>query len=479
MFTDSPTYRKQVWYLFLALFLACSPPADRDDITAYWQEAGYAPELQDLNDIIQRGKLVVLTMSSSHSYFLYRGEAMGFEYELLSAYASSIGVELEIRIARDVNTIFEELLSGSVDLLACNLTVTRERSETLAFTDPYLYSKQVLVQRKPTNRHDEELLKSPLELAGRNVFVHQNSSYYKRLQSLSDEIGASLNIMEAPGDVDPERLIRMVSEGTIDFTVADEHIAQLNQGYYPNIDVSMAISFPQKIAWACRKQSRLLVRSLNNWLNMMRTSPHMAILKHKYYHSPKTQTARYQSEFASMSGGRISPYDDLIQKFSYLVGWDWRLIAAQIAQESQFNPRARSWAGAFGLMQLMPQTAAQFGVDSSSSIEAHIKAGIQYLMWLNTYWENEIPDDEERIKFVLASYNVGLGHVIDARNLTEQHGGDSSIWHNHVNYFLRNKSKDPFRDSEWVRYGYCRCEEPVEYVDKILKRYRHYQELIS
>lgn len=475
------TYRWAILYGLFLMTSACWFSADeRKEPMHDWSAMVEYPKPRDFHQIIEKGKLVVLTQSSTNSYFLYKGEPMGFEYELIASFAREIGVELEMRIANDINEIFDELQQGEVDLVAANLTVTSERNKRMAFTTPFLYSKQVLVQRKPSLHSNQTvLIRNLIDLAGKNVFVHRNSSFYSRLQNLSDEIGSPINIIEAPGVIDPEQLIRMVAEGHIDYTVADEHVAQLNQGYYPEIDIQTAISFPQKIAWACRKDSPLLLRTLNNWLQQSKQSARMAILHHKYFKSTKVQRERLESHYSSLSGGKISPYDDLIKKYSVLLGWDWRLIAAQMAQESAFKPDARSWAGAFGLMQLMPQTAAQFGVDTSSTVEDQIKAGIHYMMWLNTYWENQIPDDEERIKFVLASYNVGLGHVIDARNLTENHGGDSMIWENHVDYYLRNKSASEFQNSEWVKYGYCRCEEPVEYVEKILNRYAHYTRLIS
>jgi len=478
MILFSKTYR---WVLFYTLFLftsACWFSSDKRNDTPDWRSIEEYPRANDLKQIIERGKLVVLTQSSTNSYFLYKGEAMGFEYELIKAFAKDLGVELEMRIARDMNAIFDELHNGEVDLVAANLTITSERVRRMAFTEPIIYSKQVLVQRK-TKESKNELIRNPMELAGKNVYVHRNSSFFSRLKNLSDEIGSSINIVEAPGELDPERLIQMVAEGHIEYTIADEHVARLNQGYYPEIDIETAISFPQKIAWACRKDSPLLLRTLNNWLTQSQQSSLMAILYHKYFKSTKVQHERLTSNYSSLSGGQISPYDDLIKKYSLLLGWDWRLIAAQMAQESQFKINARSWAGAFGLMQLMPATAAQFGVDTSSSAEEQIRAGVHYMMWLNTYWENEIPDDMERVKFVLASYNVGLGHVIDARNLTENYGGDSSRWKDHVDYYLRNKGASEFQNSEWVRYGYCRCEEPVEYVSKILDRYAHYTKLIS
>ncbi len=470
------TYRWVYLYTGFLTLTSCLFSADqRTDNHTEWNEGYIQQYHRDLQHIIQEGKIKVVTQSSTNSYFLYKGEAMGFEYELLKSFANYLGVDLEIQIAPDNNGLFEHLDLGTADLIAANLTVTNERTKKVAFTDPILYSKQVLVQ----NANTKQLLRNPIELASQNIYVHRGSSFYSRLKSLSDEIGGTINIVEAPGSLDPEKLIKMVAQGHIEYTIADEHVAQLNKSYYPDIDIEMAISFPQKIAWACRKESPVLLRTLNNWLQQSEQASLLAILRHKYFKATKVQRERLLSDYSSLSGGKISPYDELIKKYSMLLGWDWRIIAAQMAQESQFKINARSWAGAFGLMQLMPQTAAQFGVDTSSGPEEQIRAGVHYLMWLNTYWENQIPDDEERIKFVLASYNAGLGHVIDARNLTENHGGDSTKWDNHVDYFLRNKSTSQFQDSEWVKYGYCRCDEPVEYVEKILNRYEHYTKLIS
>lgn len=480
MITLGKTYRWAVLYSFFLLTTACWFSSDeRITVEEDWPELNQYPRGIDLREIMLRGKLVVLTQGSTNSYFLYKGEAMGFEYELLADFAKDLGLELEVIIARNNNGLLDSLQSGAADLIATNLAVTASRNKLVSFTEPILYSKQVLVQRNPTSSDVTPLLHSPLELSGKNVFVHKKSSFYSRLKHLNEEIGGTINILEAPGGFTPERLIQMVAEGHIDYTVADEHVALLNQGYFPNINIEVAVSFPQKIAWACRKESPQLLKALNSWLKKTENKRLMAVLRYKYFKALKTQRERFASDFSSLSGGKISQYDDLIRKYSPLLGWDWRIIAAQMAQESQFNPHARSWAGAFGLMQLMPQTAAQFGVDSSSSAEEQIRAGVHYMMWLDTYWQNEIPNDQERIKFVLASYNVGLGHVIDARSLTEVHGGDSNTWENHVDYYLRNKSSGEFQNSEWVKYGYCRCTEPVEYVEKILDRYAHYTKLIS
>jgi membrane-bound lytic murein transglycosylase F len=154
-------------------------------------------------------------------------------------------------------------------------------------------------------------------------------------------------------------------------------------------------------------------------------------------------------------------------------------LASLIYQESQFHPNKTSWAGARGLMQLMPATAEQFGVKNVSSVEQNVKAGVNYLSWLEKYWFDEIPDSTERIKFILASYNIGQGHIEDARRLAKKFGADQNIWFNNVETFLLNKSKKEFYTDDVVRNGYARGTETVKYVIEIFDRYEHYKQFIE
>ena len=156
------------------------------------------------------------------------------------------------------------------------------------------------------------------------------------------------------------------------------------------------------------------------------------------------------------------------------IGWDWRLLAAQVAQESRFDPRARSWAGARGLLQLMPRTAREVGVRNPNDPSQNVAGGVRYLAMLSDAWEDEIPDEAERLKFVLASYNAGRGHVLDAQRLAEKHGDDPHVWED-VAYWLLQKSKPSVYRDRVVRYGYVRGLEPVQYVSRILERYDRYR----
>lgn len=323
------------------------------------------------------------------------------------------------------------------------------------------------------NRH---LLRNPLDLAGKTIHIQKLTSFRERLDNLSDEIGADINIVEHP-DASVEELIEMVNKGEIEFTVCDEHIALVNQKYYPDIDVKTPISFPQNVAWAVKKGSNALLDTINHWLSEFNNTLTSVYIYDKYFRNSRTVNFA-KSEYHSLSGSKISPYDREIKEYSKAIEWDWRLLASLIYQESRFYPYARSWAGAFGLMQLMPHNAEKYGIDSLSSPEEQIRAGVAFIKLLDKQFEQKIEDKDERIKFVLASYNAGIAHVYDARRLAEKYSKDPNRWEENVDYYLLNKSKPKYYNDSVVKYGYCRGTEPYNFVYDILDRYEHYKNTI-
>ncbi len=440
----------------------------------------------DFPQIKKRGKLIAITGYNAYGYFVYKGQTMGYEYELLQRLGKYLNLKIEIKVESKIDKMFKMLNSGEGDLIAFNLTVNKERQKKVAFTHYHNITTQVLVQRKPENwrrmRLDEiraHLITSPLDLAGKTIYVRAGSSFYTRLQHLSDEIGSDINIIEADSTLSTEDLIEMVAKGEIDYTVADRNVAELNQAYYPNIDVSLDISLPQKIAWAVRKTSKQLLDTINTWIDMMRKKTDYYVIYNKYFKNRLAYARRRRSEYFALSTGRISKYDDLIKEYSNKLGWDWRLVASLIYQESQFDPNAKSWAGAVGIMQLMPQTAKQFGVKNLNDPIESLKAGFKYLSSLNDFWKGYITDDNERIKFVLASYNIGYGHVLDAMRLAQKYNYNPQVWEGNVEKFLLLKAKKKYYTDPVVRNGYCEGKETVRYVKEILQRYEHYKKLIA
>ena len=432
--------------------------------------------LNKLERIKNTGVLKVDVDYNSTNYFVYRGKPMGFKYDMLRALAEDLDVELEISVTNSLFEKFEGLKNGRFDLIAQNLTVTKERLKQINFTIPIYQTKQVLVQQaKQNSTVDTVYIKTILDLAEKNIFVQKNSSHFSRLQNLSEEIGSNIEIIE-DSILGVEQLIKQVANGEINYTICDENVAKLNKTYYPNLDVSLSISFEQNIAWAVRKGEDVWKSYLDNWIVSFKKTNKYSYLYHKYFKSPRIAN-RLESDFHSISGGRISEYDDVIKKLAAHHNWDWRLISSIIYNESRFDSDAGSWAGAYGLMQLMPSTAERLGVDAKNPSD-NIKGGILLMSWLNNRFIESIPDSSQRIKFVLASYNIGLGHVMDAQRLAEKYEKDKYVWDDNVDFFLLNKSVEKYYKDPVSRYGYCRGEEAYNYVLRVIDNYEPYLNVI-
>ncbi len=442
----------------------------------------------DLEKIKERGYITAIMDNSSTGLFIYRGNTMGYEYELVKQFADHLGVELKINITPSIEEGFKKLNSGEGDILANNLTVTKERKKRIAFTHYHNLVRMVLIQRKPDNWRDmklheieKELIRNPVELIGKEVIVRNSSSYLERLRNLSNEIGGDIIIVEEEPDIETETIIRNVAEGKYQYTVAEEDIALVNATYYRNLDIKTPVSFPTQIAWGVRKNADDLLDTLNAWIADMRKTADYYTIYNKYFKSRKASLKRTRSEYYSLSGGKLSPYDSLIIQYADSLNWDWKLLAAQIYKESKFDANAESWAGAIGLLQLMPETAEEYGVSRANLTipEENIKAGTNHIRWLQDYFADVIDDPEERLKFILAAYNVGHGHVMDAIRLTKKNGGNPQLWEDHVREYLLNKSNSKYFNDEVVQYGYCRGIEPVTYVSTIFSIYENYKSIIS
>lgn len=433
-----------------------------------------------LDSVRARGKLRALTTYSATSYFLYKGRAMGFEYELLQRFADDLGVELEIAVSRDIDSLLCELDAGRVDIVAHGLTVTKDRQEVAAFTD-YLYlTHQVLVQRKPENWRrmhwsavDRSLVHDVIELIGDTVSVRRNSSYFDRLVNLSQELGGEIVIDTLPGSLSTEEIIKMVVDGKIKYTVADNNIAAVNAAFYPILNVDVPVSFSQRVAWAVSLNAPQLLAAADDWIGRLKKDTDYYVIFNNYFKNRRGYRTRARSEFYSLTNNTISPYDDIIRENAKRIGWDWRLIASLIYQESQFEPGAKAWSDAKGLMQIMPATAEDLGVHDRSDPEQSVRGGTIYLDRLYSRFE-DVPDSLQRLKFTMAAYNCGFGHVRDAQRLAEKRGLDPTLWDGNVDEMILALSYPQNYNDPAVYYGYVRGIEPYNYVSQIFERYGHY-----
>lgn len=437
-------------------------------------------------EILQRGKLIAITGYNAYSYFIYKGEPMGFEYDLVKKLCDHFKVELELKVINDIEEMFQMVNNDKGDLVAFNLTITKDRLKEIDFTHSINSIRQVLVQRKPEDwkkmklhEIEKQLIRDPADLIGKTVMVRSASAYQQRLYNLSDEIGGDINIVIADPELTTEDLIEMVAEGEIDYTISDDNVANMNTAFYRNLDVRTVISLQQRIAWGVPKGAKNYLSEINHWLDSIKSNLDFALIYKKYFTNRYAFRRRVTSEYFSNKGGGISEYDSLIKKYSSELNWDWRLSASLVFQESQFNPNAHSWAGAVGLMQIMPRTGAELGINDLEDPDKNIKAGFKYLEYLNDFWKDKIIDPEERIKFVLASYNIGPGHITDARNLALKYKANPNVWDANVEKYLISKSKPKYYNDEVVNYGFARGKETANYVEEILERYEHYKQLIN
>lgn len=438
----------------------------------------------ELNRIMKSGKLRAVVDYNSTNYFIYRGSPMGFKFEILQHLAKDMGLKLEVSVSNSIDESFRGLQEKKYDLIAKNLTITKARAQLVDFTTPLEQTRQVLIQRRPKNWFnmvpqdlEDSLIRNQLELAGKTIYIQRNTVYYQRLSNLSDEIGAEINLVEDT-IFGVEQLVGMVSRAEIDYTVCDENVAKVNQSYFPNLDVATPVSFEQNIAWAVRHETPEWLNYLNNWISNFKQTKEFARLHKKYFEVDRAQMT-VLNDYHSLKNGEISPYDNIIKQKSNLVGIDWRLTAAIIYQESGFDPTATSWAGAFGLMQVMPESADLFQIYDYDLPDKNIEVGVRLLKWLDDNFRQEVPDSLERLKFVLAAYNVGLGHVKDAQRLASKYHKIPIVWTNNVDYFLLNKSASKYYRDPVVKWGYCRGEEPFNYVNRVLNTYHHYRNLIG
>lgn len=446
-------------------------------------EALPAPVAFDLEQIKARGYINAVVDNSSTGYFIYKGQPMGYEYELLQRLAKHLDVELNIKVTKGLNNAFVQLQKGEGDIVAYSLTVTKARKKYMAFTKSHYSTRQVLVQRKPDNWREmtldnieESLIRNQVDLIGKEVHVRKGSSYIERLENLSQEIGGNIIIIEE--DQETEMMIQDLLTGKYDLMVADETMAKVNAAYYPELDVETPVSLPQQIAWAVRKNSPDLLNAINPWMDEMKKRATFNVIYNRYFNNSRVYAARMKSTFYSEKGELLSPYDSLLRISADSLQWDWRLLASQMYQESRFNEKGESWAGAQGLMQVKPETGKMYGYENMLDPYENINAATAHLKYLDNYWSKNIAEDKERKKFVLASYNVGLGHVLDARALARKYNEDDNSWPV-VGKYLELKTTPEYYEDPVVKHGYCRGTEPVNYVKHIFNRYSQYQQMIS
>jgi len=422
----------------------------------------------DFDVIKERKVLRVLLRNNASSYFLYKGELLGFEYEMVRAFAKFHGLRLEVMVPPTHKELLTWLVEGKADLAIGFLEPTKKREAMgITFSDAYNHEFQHVVVHKDDN------LKSIRETGDRKISVRKSSAYWETLNKLS-LIGMEFNLQAAPEDMETEELIKSVGAKKLDVTLADAHILDIELAKSVPVKSVFTIGEKREQAVAIRNQNLQLVTAINEFIKKNKNSEYYNILYRKYFTSRKSIKRLAKGRIENIDLNKLSPWDKVTRKYADKYGFDWRLITAQMYQESRFNPKAKSFAGAKGLMQLMPRTAKSVGVTNIEHPDSNIKGGIKYMDWLRDRFDKKIPISE-KIWFTLAAYNAGHGHVQDAQRLAVQKGWDNKRWFDHTEKAMLLLSKKMY--SSKARYGYVDGAEPVQYVRKIRERFEAYVKL--
>jgi membrane-bound lytic murein transglycosylase F len=421
----------------------------------------------DKEGIQARGTLRVAVDNNSSSYYIYRGRRMGFEYELLLDLGKRLGVQVEYIVAADIDEAFAQLEDGRVDLIAMNLQQNTDRERDVTYTEAIGSMSTVLVGREKLRTWDS--------LGKDTVVVRKGAVYSSQLAQLKDSLDLEFSILEVPDH--EEILLDQLVEKQVNWTVAEKTVAQTNATYYDELQLGLDLSQEEPVSWAMRNTSTEMLQVVNTWL-LEKKKRFIPDLYTKYFLNSKNQHFRTTSVYSSLGGNRISVYDELIQENAKTLGWDWRLLAAVVYKESAFDTTALSYAGAQGLLQLMPVTLERFGVTNPNDPVESLRGGVKYLQYLDKFWLERVPETNERIKFILASYNIGQGHVEDAWRLTLKYRKNTQSWQE-VSNFLNLKSDPKYYRDPVVKSGYAKGHIAVNYVRDVLGLFQSYKALVD
>jgi len=418
-----------------------------------------------LESIQKSGKLVVISRNGPTTYYEGPNGYTGFEYQIAKKFAKHLGVKLEIRETENLGVMLDSVGGEAGHLAAAGLTVTDKRKQKVLFSEPYLQITQQVIYRQSKGRPTEIA-----ELQNKNILVIGNSSHAERLRELKKDY-PQLSWQERH-DVEMLDLIEMVHNGSIDYTIVDSNAYSINSTLFPEAQVAFDVSEPQDLAWAFpdQKDDSLYLQAQTFFKKIKAKGVIEDALETYYGHLGEIDYSGAVL-FANRISTRLPKWENSLREAAAQYDLDWQLLAALSYQESHWNPKAKSPTGVRGFMMLTRATAKFVGIKNRLDPEQSIQGGAKYFRSIYDRIPNRI-NTLDRTWLAMAAYNVGLGHLEDARILTAQHGGDPDKWTD-VREALPLLAKRKYYKQ--TKHGYARGWEPVDYVRNI----RNFQTIIA
>ena len=420
---------------------------------------------RSLRDIKNSGKLVVITRNAPTTYYEDRdGSMAGFEYEMVLSFARWLGVEPEFRVIHSISGILEAQAAGEGDLAAAGLTYTAGRSDRFLVGPVYQTVTELVIGRRGGARP-----KSVDSLSDVELRVVAGSSYEERLTVLKGEFpGLSWLSDDSLGT---EQLLEMVWDRRLDCTITDDNIFDINRRYYPELVATMAINDPEQLVWFLHRSSGHLRKEVHKWFEEFTASGDLSQLIEKYYGFVELYDYVDTRKFRSRIKTKLPTYQAMFEKAAAENGLPWTLLAAQSYQESHWNPRAQSPTGVKGIMMLTLPAAEDLGVTNRLDPVQSIDGGALYLRQLMDRLPGSI-EQPDRTWTALAAYNVGMGHLYDARKLARRLDKNPDLWQDLQEVLPLLAQKQYYKTLD---HGYARGSEPVQFVTRI----RNYEDILK
>ncbi|WP_226960558.1 membrane-bound lytic murein transglycosylase MltF [Sulfurimonas paralvinellae] len=447
-------------YIGLAIFFALS-----FFVFGWLSHSAYEPgkriEKPSLLDRIKKEKqLNVVLLNAPSTYYIGNEGPQGFEYDLLKSYADHLGVKLNITPAHTVKEALRLSKNPNIHITSASLAKTPSREKLYHFGPSYFeVQEQVICYRGMLG--SSKFPRDVEDLEGLSIMVGDDTSYSETLQKLKED-GFDINVTTS-SDYSTEELLEMVSKHQIDCTVADSNIYALNLKFFPEIALAFSISPREQLAWLLPKDAKKLEADMYAWLNDFNQKGKMTQLKDHYYSYVLFFDYYNTKVFYKRIKSRLPRYKKYFKEAAERFGIPWTLIASVSYQESHWNPRAKSFTGVRGLMMLTKRTAKILGVKNRLNPKQSIVGGTRHLNQMMKFVPQGV-EGENRLKYALAAYNVGMGHIKDAQKLATRLGLNPNVWSDLKIVLPFLSQKKYYRT---LKYGYARGAEPVKYVEAI------------
>jgi membrane-bound lytic murein transglycosylase F len=449
-----------IGFMYVLLLLAC-------DSRAYTptKPVQKKPKLSKLAQIKHNGVLRVLTRVDPTTYYPVSQGHAGLDYDLITLFAKQLGVKVDYQVVDDVDELLKKIARGEADIAAAGLSITESRKKTIRFASPYHEVVEQVIYRSGTAHP-----RKPADLNAGILEVVKGSSHVETLRKLKQTSVPNLTWISNPG-FDSHKLMGLVDQGLIDYTIADSTQALLIRRFYPKLHIAFDISEPRQIAWGLPlSHDDSLYHEINLFFKQLKKTKTLEQLLERYYGHADTLDYVDKCKFYEHYRSRLPLYRAFFIKAGKEQGIDWRLLAAMGYQESHWEEAAVSPTGVRGIMMLTRDTAQQVGIKDRTDPEQSIKGGAIYFQQQLKKISVTIPEPDHTW-FALAAYNIGFGHLDDARVLAKKRSSNPDKW-------LDVKNILPLLAEEYwfvqTKHGYARGNEPIVYVENV----RNYFDLL-